>query len=188
MEKLNEKRAQLKEVVDRLQALNDQLETTVQKKKELEINIDLTAKKLDRAEKLISSLGDEKGRWTETAERLGNTYNNIVGDVLLSSALVAYLGAFTMQYRQECALNWHALCREKGIPCSENFSLSAPLGEPVKIRAWNIAGLPVGSFAIENGIIVHNSRRWPLCIGMSSHLIFNMFSLTVFLQNFTFLI
>lgn len=44
------------------------------------------------------------------------------------------------------------------------FSLNQTLGEPVKIRAWNIAGLPVDNFSIDNGIIVHNSRRWPLLI------------------------
>ena len=38
------------------------------------------------------------------------------------------------------------------------------LGDPVKIRAWQIAGLPVDAFSIDNGIIVGNSRRWPLCI------------------------
>lgn len=53
--------------------------------------------------------------------------------------------------------------REK-IPCSEVFSLSNTLGEPVKIRAWQIAGLPVDAFSVDNGIIVSNSRRWPLCI------------------------
>ena len=56
------------------------------------------------------------------------------------------------------------MCVEKNIPCSENFSLSGTLGEPVKIRAWNIAGLPVDSFSVDNGIIVNNSRRWPLMI------------------------
>jgi dynein heavy chain len=34
----------------------------------------------------------------------------------------------------------------------------------VKIRAWNIAGLPVDSFSVDNGIIVSKSRRWPLMI------------------------
>ena len=53
---------------------------------------------------------------------------------------------------------------KKSIPCSKAFSMSQTLGEPVKIRAWNIAGLPVDSFSIDNGIIVHNSRRWPLLI------------------------
>lgn len=69
------------------------------KKKELEDNIDLCSKKLDRAEKLIGGLGGEKDRWTEAAKTLGERYINITGDVLISSGLVAYLGAFTVDFR-----------------------------------------------------------------------------------------
>ena len=65
---------------------------------------------------------------------------------------------------QECTTQWHKLCQEKEIPCSKSFSLNATLGDAVKIRAWQIAGLPVDSFSIDNGIIVSNSRRWPLMI------------------------
>ena len=56
------------------------------------------------------------------------------------------------------------MCKSKKIPCSESFTLTNVLGDPVKIRAWQIAGLPVDAFSIDNGIIVGNSRRWPLCI------------------------
>ena len=38
------------------------------------------------------------------------------------------------------------------------------LGDPVKIREWNINGLPADSFSVDNGIVVLNARRWPLCI------------------------
>jgi len=65
---------------------------------------------------------------------------------------------------QECVMDWLKMCKDKKILCSENFSVNATLGEPVKIRAWHIAGLPVDSFSIDNGIIVSNSRRWPLMI------------------------
>ena len=34
------------------------------------------------------------------AHELGETYNNIVGDVLLSGGIVAYLGPFTVEFRQ----------------------------------------------------------------------------------------
>ena len=68
--------------------------------KNLEENIGLTKVKIERAEKLISGLGGEKVRWTENVERLSDTYDNIVGDVLLSAAVVAYLGPFEMAYRQ----------------------------------------------------------------------------------------
>jgi hypothetical protein len=59
---------------------------------------------------------------------------------------------------------WNKLCTTLGIPCADNFSLIATLGEPVAIRAWNIAGLPVDSFSVDNGIIVSNTHRWPLMI------------------------
>ena len=135
-----------------------------EKKAGLEKNIDLCAKKLDRAEKLIGGLGGEKERWGQAAKELGDRYINITGDVLLSSGIVAYLGAFTVDFRLEAIQEWHELCRRKNIPCSKIFSMNTTLGEPVKIRAWNIAGLPVDSFSVDNGIIVSNSRRWPLMI------------------------
>ena len=37
--------------------------------------------------------------------------------------------------------------------------MTRTLGEPIKIQAWNIAGLPRDSFSIDNGVIVANSRR-----------------------------
>jgi len=65
---------------------------------------------------------------------------------------------------QDCIEGWVKQCSDKKIPCSDTFSLNGTLGEPVKIRAWNIAGLPVDSFSVDNGIIVDNARRWPLMI------------------------
>ncbi len=44
---------------------------------------------------------------------------------------------------QECVGEWHRLCGERGVPVSERFSLSGTLGDPVRIREWQIAGLPV---------------------------------------------
>uniref|UniRef100_A0A8D2M718 Dynein axonemal heavy chain 3 n=1 Tax=Zonotrichia albicollis TaxID=44394 RepID=A0A8D2M718_ZONAL len=164
MQKLQVKQAELKEVVDRLQALQDEFDEMNNKKIELENNIERCSLKLVRAEQLISGLGGEKDRWTEAARLLGIQYIDLVGDVLLSSGTVAYLGAFTVDYRLQCQKQWQELCIEKNIPCSSDFSLSNTLGDPVKIRAWQIAGLPVDSFSIDNGVIVYNSRRWALMI------------------------
>ena len=88
MGKLNAKRAELKEVriktkcrtnvhvslyqvLDKLQLLNDEFDANQKKKMQLEQNIDLCSKKLDRAEKLIGGLGGEKERWGEAARILG---------------------------------------------------------------------------------------------------------------------
>lgn len=61
-------------------------------KQQLERDVDLCSKKLERATKLIGGLGGEKTRWTEVAEKLGKDYINLTGDVLLSAAFIAYLG------------------------------------------------------------------------------------------------
>ena len=71
--------------------------------KDLEDNIAMTKIKIIRAEKLISGLGGEKERWTQNVRDLSETYDNIVGDVLLSASMVAYLGPFIMDYRQVSA-------------------------------------------------------------------------------------
>ena len=98
----------LSKVVDKLQALNDEFDAMTNKKKELEANILICEQKLDRAEKLIGGLGGEKDRWTEAARVLGERYDRITGDVLLSSGVVAYLGPFTVDFRN---VSWNMLHR-----------------------------------------------------------------------------
>lgn len=39
-------------------------------------------------------------RFVQNVTNLTLTYDNIVGDVLISAGYVAYLGAFVMDYRQ----------------------------------------------------------------------------------------
>ena len=164
MEGLKEKRAKLQEVEDKLQALNDKLDEMQAKKAKLEFDVDMCEKKLVRAEKLIGGLGGEKERWKEVAANLAKDYENLTGDVLLCSGYIAYLGAFTLPYREEILAEWTAACAEKGIPCSPTFKLITVLGEPVKIREWTIDGLPNDSFSIDNAIVMSKSRRWPLII------------------------
>jgi len=68
----------------------------------LEDDIDMCSQKLTRAEQLISGLSGEKYRWSQTANELQSTLHNAIGDVLLSAGIVAYLGAYTVDYRNVC--------------------------------------------------------------------------------------
>ena len=73
--------------------------------------MDLCGKKLVRAEKLIGGLGGEKERWTKAADDLQSIYDNLLGDVLVSGGVVAYLGIFTSAFRDLCTNDWIKLCR-----------------------------------------------------------------------------
>ncbi|KAI9189908.1 hypothetical protein H9P43_001341 [Blastocladiella emersonii ATCC 22665] len=177
MAKLNAKQAELKEVEDKMNTLQAQFKEMMTKKAELEAQVDMVSKKLIRAEKLIGGLGGEKQRWSEMAFQLAQTYRNLTGDVLLSSGVIAYLGAFTSQYRLDAVTRWNTECVAKNIPCSATFTLASTLGDPIQIRSWTIAGLPNDSFSIDNGIVMSKTRRWPLFIdpqGQANRWIKNM--------------
>ena len=83
---------------------------------------------------------------------------------MIASSVIAYLGPFTAQFRNRIIENWTNECKSRKITCSEDFQLANVLGDPIKIRQDCINGLPTDSFSIDNGVIVDNSRRWPLMI------------------------
>ncbi|KAL8592235.1 hypothetical protein ACOMHN_030910 [Nucella lapillus] len=164
MQILDDKRAQLEAVMAKLAKLQSDFSTMVTNKESLEAQVDLCGKKLVRAEKLIGGLGGEKDRWTQAAVDLQDVYDNLIGNVLISAGVIAYLGPFTAAFRDSCTTDWVKQCQSKQIPVSADFSLTTILGEPIKVQSWTIAGLPRDSFSIDNGVIVDNARRWPLMI------------------------
>jgi len=54
---------------------------------------------MKNANKLTDLLADEGNRWAEQVEELELEYEKFIGDVLLSSATICYLGPFTGAYR-----------------------------------------------------------------------------------------
>ena len=158
------KQAQLKEVLDKLAGLQATFDGLKKKQADLEFQVDMCEKKLDRAEKLIISLGGEKTRWTEAAAIMSEKLVNVTGDVLVAAGMVAYVGPFTKVFREEIKADWIRMAGELNIPRSEVFSLIATLGNPILIRDWTIQGLPADDFSVENGIIVDIGKRWPLMI------------------------
>ncbi|KAK9727720.1 ATP-binding dynein motor region [Popillia japonica] len=164
MHALEIKRASLREAREKVAKLEAILDGENKKFEELNGEVDLCSKKLQRAEELIGGLGGEKDRWSSTAKALGEKYYVLTGDILISAGVVAYLGPFTMQFRQKQIEDWVRLLTSFKIVCTADFQLTAVLGEPVVIRQWNIYGLPSDSFSIDNGIIITNARRYPLMI------------------------
>ncbi|XP_051173104.1 dynein axonemal heavy chain 7-like isoform X2 [Leptopilina boulardi] len=168
IEKLNIKRKQLQLIQEKLGALEEKL---LAKKADYQAMTDKVSDcelKLKRAEELIGGLGGEYIRWSDSAKALGERYHRLTGDVIIASGIVAYLGPFTMPFRIQQIENWIHLCNSLSVICSRDFQLRDILGDQVSIRSWNIAGLPSDSFSIDNGIIVKNSRRWPLMIDPQS--------------------
>ncbi|EFJ49499.1 flagellar inner dynein arm heavy chain 11 [Volvox carteri f. nagariensis] len=163
-QQLAAKQAELQAVADRLAGLQAKLEAAKRRKAELEADVALCEEKLDRATKLMAGLGGEKARWNQKVDELGDQFVRLIGDMLLSAGVIAYLGAFSSEYRAQAVSTWVTQCAARAIPCSEVFSLLSALGNPVSMRQWAIWGLPKDDVSAANGIIVMESSRWPLCI------------------------
>ena len=56
---------------------------------------------------LIGGLVDEKGRWQESVTEFDGQITNVVGDVMISSGIIAYLGSFTVS-RTSRTVPWMA--------------------------------------------------------------------------------
>lgn len=50
------------------------------------------------------------------------------------------------------------------VPRTEDPTLVSTMSDAVKVRSWQICGLPKDSLSVENGVIVQFSRRWSLFI------------------------
>ncbi len=112
------KQAELKKATDKVDKMNRELDDCISTKKRLEENYQECSVQLERAILLIDNLGDEKTRWKELGEELGKDYISLTGDILISSGLIAYLGAFTSKYRSDIAEEWVQEVRTLEIPTS----------------------------------------------------------------------
>ncbi|KAL0237672.1 hypothetical protein PCE1_001066 [Barthelona sp. PCE] len=168
MSKLKGLREELDALEEQIQSLESSLEEQNSFKVKLEKDVENTQKKLKRAEKLLTSLADERKRWKEEVVELEKLEVCLTGDVLLCAAFISYLGAFTNDYRKQLVQSWFEKLAEVNINCSSRFSLQRTLGDANETRNWNMNGLPYDEFSIDNAIIMNNTERWPLLIDPQS--------------------
>jgi dynein heavy chain len=95
MSTLDQKKANLQNVQDKVAELESQLKGALEEKKSLSDQADLCQARLVRAGKLTSALGDEQVNWTNLSASLTIQLEKLVGDVFLGAACVAYVGPFT---------------------------------------------------------------------------------------------
>uniref|UniRef100_A0A3Q3IZZ6 Dynein, axonemal, heavy chain 1 n=1 Tax=Monopterus albus TaxID=43700 RepID=A0A3Q3IZZ6_MONAL len=169
---LDDAKEKLAKVDGGIATLQAKYQECLAKKEELDNKYQLCEARRVRADKKTNAhttgksngLADEEVRWKETVQSLENMVNNVAGDVLLSAGYVAYLGPFTGEYRAAMAAEWLHCFKELRVPHTDEANLINTLGDQVKIRSWQISGLPKDHLSVENGVIAQYSLRWALFI------------------------
>ena len=86
--------ATVKKVEEELATLESDFKTAVNEKREVEEMAEKCLEKLGLAKRLIGGLSSEGTRWGKEIEVLRFNLSLLVGNVLMSSAFVSYVGAF----------------------------------------------------------------------------------------------
>jgi dynein heavy chain len=78
-----------------MQALIDDFDAAKKKEQELTDNFDDAERKCARAKSLIEKLANEEVNWEISLKQNRADKINLVGDVMISSGVIAYLGVFS---------------------------------------------------------------------------------------------
>ena len=178
---LSEANSKLKAVMENVKALKDKLakltndlEDANNSKKEAMDSVAKGEKKLNLAQRLTNALSSENQRWAENILVLREDAKLLTGDVLLTSAFISYIGAFTKPFRMKLMndifkpfleTEFKQVCGEESkIPMSEETNPLKILTSSAEIAQWNADALPADAVSTENGSIICNTSRWPLII------------------------
>lgn len=117
----------------------------------------------------MSSLGGETERWAKGVNTLADEKEFLIGDVLVASAFLSYIGPFTKPFREQLVRGqWLPLLAKavnnKPMPMSPAADPLRILTSEAEIAKWITQGLPADPVSAENGAIVDNCARWPLII------------------------
>ena len=112
----------------------------------------------------VCHAGGERVRWTQTVADLTVAVDNCIGDILISAGFISYLGPFTAEFRQDVGDSWRNRLVEFSIQHTPGCDITQTLVEPVKLRIWQMYGLPTDPLSTQNGIMLDRARRWSLFI------------------------
>ena len=125
---------QLAELNVNFEAANKELDA-------LQTEAGIMSKRLAAASKLIDGLTGERERWGVDVGNLGTQRVKLVGDCLLGSSFLSYLGAFTAAYRKDLTYDKFLNdIQQRNIPVSDPFSLEKLLttDATIQVRAPTI--------------------------------------------------
>nr|XP_024214265.1 dynein heavy chain, cytoplasmic isoform X3 [Halyomorpha halys] len=123
--------------------------------------------KVDRSIALLKSLGLERSRWEATSETFKSQMATIIGDVLLSSAYLAYAGYFDQHSRHNLLSRWTEHLSSAGILYRQDIALTEYLSNPDERLRWQANSLPTDDLCTENAIMLKRFNRYPLIIDPS---------------------
>ena len=120
--------------------------------------------KVNRSEKLLENLSGEKNRWSEQMNDFQTQIKHLLGDTILSSSFLTYIGFYDAFYRKYLKTNWREQVKKYSILYSETLNEVDWLTKPNDSVNWQKCNLPSDDICLENATILQKFNRYPLII------------------------
>ena len=127
----------------------------------------VVTRKVARAENLLTSLNEEKGRWEITSTSFDNQMSTLIGDCLLAASFLTYHGTFDYMVRQSLFLRWCETLEQLNIPYRPDMDLTSYLSTPAEQLLWKSDGMSSDVLALQNCIILERFSRFPMVVDPS---------------------
>ena len=108
-------------LIEKINTLRKKFEDEKLKKENYEKEIAKCKKQLGAAEQLVVGLEIEKVNWESRLENLKFSCKTMMGDVLLSAGIIAYLGVFPIQYREKTISKWLEFIQTNNISVDPKY-------------------------------------------------------------------
>jgi len=153
------------DLTEKLAKLQKEFKVAMDAKEAAEAEAARCASRLDLANRLVNALGSESERWNNAIAKLTVDIELVVGDVLLASAFVSYVGPFNKKFREIIIDDeFVTFFKKNNIPSSPGNNPLEILTDDATTAGWNQQKLPSDRVSTENGAILTNSDRYSLII------------------------
>ena len=164
MKNLEKLEKQLEDIKNEIANLQRQLNEGKENLARIKAESESIKAKLGRASSLASAFAKEEERWGSSLKKNKDLLKNVLGDIILASANLTYLGVFPEKYRTLLKNEWADLLRKKGIQYNPRFDFLNFISNQNEIQNWKIFGLPDDVTMVENAVIMKYSLRPSLII------------------------
>eukprot|EP00163_Fabomonas_tropica_P009916 TRINITY_DN1985_c0_g1_i1.p1 TRINITY_DN1985_c0_g1~~TRINITY_DN1985_c0_g1_i1.p1 ORF type:complete len:4225 (-),score=1474.45 TRINITY_DN1985_c0_g1_i1:598-13272(-) len=162
---LQSMRDKVADLEGRLKLLTDSFEAATSDKNRVIADQERLRERIKLSERLLNGLASENERWQNQLEDMNNRKPMLLGDVLLASAFISYIGAFNRTFRDRLVREtWRPDLEMRAIPITEDANSLDILVHEALVAQWNNEGLPADRLSVENGAIMMTCERWPLLI------------------------
>ena len=164
MKNLEKLEKQLEDIKNEIANLQRQLNEGKDNLARIKAESESIKAKLGRASSLANAFAKEEERWGSSLKKNKELLKNVLGDIILASANLTYLGVFPEKYRSLLKNEWADLLRKKGIQYNPKFDFLNFISNQNEIQNWKIYGLPDDVTMVENAVIMKYSLRPSLII------------------------